>query len=349
MTDETQSPLWMVTQEPGATRLIQYLSRMKERVLAREQTTLCFSRSELSAVRALFAKNIRKGEAKLHRLCDLFCGTFFEGVCDMQSVVIGELPTRDGRFTLSQGVDSTTLYGQTDLALGNRLLERLRLREGEQWVQPQLVASFVEYQAHTNNPYDVHKMISRIKAEEEIWNKVCDEIFHVDTLVDRDKELRKMGRYIKDVFGVKLIVGDLEGIRPLHEHLARLRWTPEALTAWEIPPNSSTDRLRIYEVKDYLGELQRKQTGWEAIKLVAGWADRTFEIQIQSMNNYLLEREHLTKESHSGFKKRREMLRDTLSERIPLFGFYRDLLHWLFLPEQSVLPTHEGVTIELRD
>jgi hypothetical protein len=63
------------------------------------------------------------------------------------------------------------------------------------------------------------------------------------------------------------------------------------------------------------------------------WADSTFEIQVQPLRNYLAEKERLTGESHVGFKARREALRDKLAERFPLFGFYRELLRWLFLAE----------------
>ena len=35
------------------------------------------------------------------------------------------------------------------------------------------------------NEWGVFKCISRIKAEEEIWNKVVDEIFEIDNLVKR--------------------------------------------------------------------------------------------------------------------------------------------------------------------
>ena len=33
-------------------------------------------------------------------------------------------------------------------------------------------------------------MVSRIKAEEQIWNKVVDTIFDLDRLVQLDKQLR---------------------------------------------------------------------------------------------------------------------------------------------------------------
>ena len=52
----------------------------------------------------------------------------------------------------------------------------------------------------------------------------------------------------------------------------------------------STDRLRILGVKNYLEGYQLKNSGWEVIKRVVGWGEHAFEIQIQSMNNYLPER-----------------------------------------------------------
>ena len=82
-----------------------------------------------------------------------------------------------------------------------------------------MVANFVEYQPLVENRHGIHKMISRIKAEEEIWNKVCDEIFRIDELLERDKELRALSRYVKDVFGVKVVVGTPDDARKLQTTL----------------------------------------------------------------------------------------------------------------------------------
>ena len=54
------------------------------------------------------------------------------------------------------------------------------------------------------NEWGIHKFISRIKAEEQIWNKVVDSIFGFDQLVNADKQLRHLGGFVKDVFGVKV-------------------------------------------------------------------------------------------------------------------------------------------------
>ena len=69
------------------------------------------------------------------------------------------------------------------------------------------------------------------------------------------------------------------------------------------------------------------------------------EVQVQPLANYHQERERLTRESHAGFKSRREALRNQIASSIPLFGFYRDLLKWLFLAPHTPAPTFESVTI----
>ncbi|MCA9564818.1 MAG: hypothetical protein KC561_15080, partial [Myxococcales bacterium] len=118
------SPLWMVTQEPQLTQLVVYLDRARERILAAQdsQHELVFSRDHIDRVRSGFAEVIRKGEAKLHRLCALLCDDFLDLEYELQSVVIGEMPASKERFTLSQPLGTEQLYAQTDLDLGNRLL-----------------------------------------------------------------------------------------------------------------------------------------------------------------------------------------------------------------------------------
>src|SRR6202022_718605 len=87
-----------------------------------------------------------------------------------------------------------------------------------------LVANVVEYQPAGMNEWGIHKVISRIKAEEQIWNKVVDSIFGFDQLVNADKQLRHLGGFVKDVFGVKAVVVDADAVRALHKALRRVRW-----------------------------------------------------------------------------------------------------------------------------
>jgi hypothetical protein len=349
--EHAASPLWLVTNEPDVNDLVSYLDEMRRRIVAApaERHVFEFSRAQLANVRTAFARMIRRGEEKLHRVCELLCATFLESEHTLQSVVVGEIETTRERFTLVKSLSASELYSHTDLDLGTRQLRRLRYHDGTGWSRANLVANVVEYQAAGMTPWGIHKFISRIKAEEQIWNKVVDSIFGLDRLVRADKQLRHLGGFVKDVFGVKAVVVDADAVRALHQALRSTRWDAAILQKHGVPATRETSRLQFIEVKNYMARRGRKQTGWEAIKSVFRWWDSTIEVQIQPLWNYHQEREHLTRESHAGFKARREQLRNQIADTIPLFGFYRDLLRWLFVSPAEPAPSFEAVEIVLRD
>ncbi len=345
-----RSPLWMITTEPILNELVVRLQRLSLELMQNPTTThrLYFSRSHLEEVRQAFANMIRHGEEKLHRLCQLLCDTLVVSY-QMQSVVIGEVETTKERFTIIRGVSAPDLYASTDIDLGNRQLKKLRFFDGSAWSRANVVASMVDYQPTKANPHGIHRIISRIKAEEEIWNKVVDEIFHLDDIVARDKKLRHLSRYVKDIFGIKIVVGEWREAREVQSALIELTWPEADLQACQIQPGPETRRLSFVEVKDYLAPNQQKQSGWEGVKSVVKWAGKTFEIQVQPLGNFLHERELLTKESHNTFKLHREQVREEVAQQIPLFRFYQDLLRWLFQNPDAPPPTYPGVTISLVD
>jgi hypothetical protein len=349
-TSPTSSPLWLVTNEPSLHDLVGYLTDMRRRIEAAPDAEhrLSFSRKELTEVRAAFARMILFGERKLHRLCSLLCDSFFPRRFELESVVVARVDTTGERFVLSRLLAPDELDSRTDLDLGTREVAKLRYHDGRSFQPAQLVANFVEYQPFETTPHGIFKLGSRIKAEEEIWNKVADEIFDLDGLVQRDKKLKKLSRYVKDVFGLKIVAVDRRRVRKLHDALAGLHFDDEFLTNHGIPATASTRTLQFVEVKDYLAEGEKK-SGWSAMKSVVGWWGGTFEIQVQPLRNYLRERERLTRESHSGFKARRESLRDEVAQAVPLFGFYRDVLRWLFLTPEEAAPEFHNVRVSIRD
>lgn len=350
----TDSPLWMVTTEPVLNQLVIRLQRLRHELME-EPTTgreIVFSRAHLEQARAAFANMIRHGEARLHHLSELLCNTFLNAY-QRESIVIGEIETTQERFTLAQMISREELYRSTDIDLGTRQVEKFRFNVGqngqEQWSPATLIANVVDYQPIEPNPYGVHRLSTRIKAEEEIWNKVADEIFDLDNIVVRDKQLRHLSRYVKDVFGLKIVVGEIDDIHRMQSALVELAWPDETLLACRIEPSENTRRLDFMEVKNYLTDHHRKQSGWEAIKSVVRWSDKLFEIQVQSLRNFLRERERLTRESHRSFKANRERVRDQVARQMPLFGFYRELLRWLFLHPDAPPPEHRRVTLRLEN
>src|SRR5476649_2381802 len=104
----TTSPLGLVTHEPLVNDLVAYLDGMRRRIdqAPDGRHTFVFSRSNLVDVRKAFARMIRHGEERLHRLCELLAETFFDSNYTLQSVVIGEVETTRERFTLVQNLSS---------------------------------------------------------------------------------------------------------------------------------------------------------------------------------------------------------------------------------------------------
>jgi hypothetical protein len=348
----SSSPLWMVSQAPALNALVVALQQHRRRLDSHPgdgaPVQLAFSRAHLAKARAEFSDMIRHGERDLHQLAGLLAERFL-GSVQRRSVVIGEIEKTRERFTLAVDVTEAEVTESTDLDLGNRVLARLAIADHRGWLRAHLVSSVVEYEAAAPNAENVYRLLTRIKAEEEIWNKVSDELFELDQLVLRDKQLRHLGRYVKDVFGIKIVVGTADDATRLQQTIEQLRFDDDTLAARGLVQDDEHRQLRFVEVKDYLEHDSRKRSGWSAMKSVVSWSGRTFEIQIQPLSNFLHERERLTRESHASFKSTRERVRDEVAARMPLFGFYRALLRWLFVDPTSAPPIHDGVEIVLTD
>lgn len=331
----TSSPLWMVSTAPALNELVSSLQAFRHTLEKSTGTErLVFSRARVALARAEFSQMIRRGERDLHHLAAELARALL-GAYVMRSVAIGEIEKTRERFTLAIDVTEEDVVGSTDLDLGTRVLARLAIADQRGWLRANLVSNVVEYEAIEPNELSVVRILTRIKAEEEIWNKVADEIFDLDSIVLRDKQLRHLGRYVKDVFGIKIVVSTADGAYAVQRRVESLSLGGKPLT--------------VVEHKDYLDRPSRKQSGWSALKSVVQWGGRTFEIQVQPLSNFLHERERLTKESHTGFKNTRERIRDEVATRLPLFGFYRALLRWLFVNPADEPPLHEGVEIALVD
>ncbi len=348
-TSPEASPLWMVSQAPALNELVVQLKRARgELEHGAQGGRLTFSRTALAQARGEFVAMIRRGERDLHALAGLLAQQLL-GAFGLRSSAIGEIEHTRERFTITVDVSEEEVAGSTDLDLGTRILARLAIAEQRGWVRAALVSNVVEYEPTAPTPLNVYRILTRIKAEEEIWNKVVDELFDLDSIVLRDKQLQHLSRYVKDVFGVKVVVGAEEDAYRVQQELAGLRFAPERLAARGLPDDELHRHLELVESKDYLQRPSRKQSGWSALKSVVHWGGRTFEIQVQPLSNFLHERERLTRESHASFKATRERVRDEVAQRLPLFGFYRALLRWLFLDPSAEAPRQEGVEVVLVD
>lgn len=332
----------MAVHNPVLHQFISYLAERKAEHEANPGTKLDIRLSQnfIAEVRESFARNILDGERHLHLLSHQLASRLLGGEFELHSNVIGALPDEADRpFLIRERVSRDMLFSVTDIDLGNRMLENFRYREGSQWVQLELSANFIEYLPSDPSKTTVNRLTSRVKAEEELWNKVADELFALDELVARDKHLRQYSKFIKDIFGLKIVCEDEEACtavdRLLHELSAE--------------DGESERLLEFVETKDYLNcePSRMKQTGWKAIKSVVLWQERLFEVQIQPLSNYYLEIDHMSGPSHRSFKISRDSLREEIGKHLPLYGLYRDLLRMIFLEEaMSFESEYASVVIE---
>lgn len=338
------SPLFMAMHDPVLHQFISYLAQKKAEQEANPgmHVLIELSRDFITRVRESFRQNILDGERHLHILSHLLASLLLDGEFELESNVIGVLPQDDRPFFIRERITREILFSVTDIDLGNQMLDHFRYHKGETWVPLMLSANFVEYIPAARPASGVNRLTSRVKAEEELWNKVTDEIFLLDELVLRDKSLRQYSKYVKDIFGIKIICEDEPTCMSVHEKLCSLKTADvdwDKLTSLQNPAiihnghSPSAQLLEFIETKDYLSRetAEMKKTGWKALKSVAKWHDRLFEIQVQPLTNYYLELDHMSGPSHHSFKLQRDALREEITRRIPLYGFYRDLLRMMFM------------------
>jgi hypothetical protein len=356
------SPLYMAMHDPV---LHQFISSLAEKKAEQESNPGLHVRIELSRafinrVRDSFRQGILDGERHLHIMSHVLGSTLLDGGYELHSNVIGVLPGGEKRpFLIRERITRDALFSHTDLDLGNQMLGKFRYRINEEWAPLELSANFVEYIPLGRTTSGVNRITSRVKAEEELWNKVADEMFGLDRIVQRDKHLRQYSKYIKDIFGLKIICDDDSACLRVHAHLQKLRagecdWSiteslarrPEETFAMD--PGAPV--LEFLETKDYLTceSSLMKKTGWKALKSVVRWQDQLLEIQVQPLANYYLELDHMAGPSHRSFKLLRETLRGEIARGLPLYGFYRDLLKMLFL-DSSVSFDSKNASVVITD
>jgi hypothetical protein len=353
-----ESPLSMAVASPVLHRFISYLAEKKaeQEKNPKLHIKIELSREFITDVRESFRKNILDGERLLHMLAHLLAGNLIGGDFELHSNVIGVLPGDGSRpFHIRERMTNETLFSVTDIDLGNQLLNNFRYRQGEEWTPLKLSANFVEYLPAKGIVTGVNRLTSRVKAEQELWNKVTDEIFMLDDLVSRDKHLRQYSKYVKDIFGIKIVCDDDATCLRVHDELQSVTACNVDWGKLGLHENGDTisggmdcsiPLLHFIETKDYLTcpTSEMKKTGWKALKSVVRWHNRLFEIQVQPLANYYLEIDHMAEQSHTSFKLSRDSLRDEVARRIPLYRFYRDLLKMLFL-ETDVSFNYENASV----
>ncbi|MGM0578519.1 MAG: hypothetical protein ACQEXJ_22535 [Myxococcota bacterium] len=308
---------------------------------------LVLSRTHIAYVRQHWESSVLQGERRLYGLATLLAWNLLR-TRSLQLVARIIASPRDERepqrITIEEILSREDLERHSDYSLADRLAARYRYRSTPAGDFGRLYprASFLEFRPlETVDVAPATRVLTRVKIEDQIWNKVCDAFFDIDRYVRRDKILNQQSKYIKDVFGIKVLTPHRDDSYRVADAIRDAQFDPADLEPFEF---TAEPRLHLIERKDYLvlPEEQKKATGWEALKDVYRWSDRVFEIQIQTEANYFLEAWDLSKTSHRTFEMQREVLREVLDQRVPHYREFRQLLKALFRGgrpgEPAVLP-----------
>ncbi len=349
MTEATgqPSPLALLIHDERTIVLLQSLSDQLHKLRESElrgtvPPLLVLHDDEIRHARRSWQQAVLAGEHRLYDLATLLAWRLL-GTRKIQLVARVLCSSRHEpemrRIAIEEVLSRVDLKRYTDHTLASRIARRYRYRISHRSPYDKLIhrASFLELRPlEAVSDAMATKVLTRVKVDDQIWNKVCDALFDVDNLVARDKILNPLSKYIKDIFGIKALTVNREQTYRVQDALTTMAFTPEELAdlgqAFE-----GGEHLELIEEKDYVGVplKQKKQTGWEALKNVYSWQEQVFEMQIQTEANYHLETSDLSDTSHHTFEMRRRALREKLDGLIPHYQEYRSVLKILFKPQYS--------------
>ena len=94
-----------------------YLQTLKDEIMENPDTPrrVTFSRAQVEAARTAFSRMVRRGEMRLHRLCELTGDDIFDRNYARQSVVIGQRGRVLGRMLSTSAVASPPPAARDDL------------------------------------------------------------------------------------------------------------------------------------------------------------------------------------------------------------------------------------------
>lgn len=343
------SPIALMIQDERINRVLVRLADQLDALRAAETQghnapLLLLSREEMAYVRETWERHVLEGEQRLYTFATMLA-IALTGTPRLQRVarvVAGpkeEYETGESRIVIEEFLSRERLEKSTDYGLAESIVNRYRYRQNETDPFGSIYAraSFLEFRPlEMGEDFSATRVMTRVKANDSMWNKVCDALFDIDNVVARHKILNAKTKYVKDVFGIKILTTHAEQSYLVEELLEAMCFEPELLAEFNVPPSANS--MELIERKDYLSAAT-KQTGWKAIKNVYRFGQHFFEIQIQTEANYFAEISDLSSTSHRTFDMQRRHLRWALEKQLPHYREFRHLLRGIFDPsgDQSLL------------
>ena len=261
----------------------QLLDNLRQSVVNHDAITL--SEMDMLYIKRKFQEGIEIGEKGLHELSFDVMKSLAD-IADAKTTLIvwGRCPNKEHldinksytNINLSHVMSSK--YMDSMIAWSNAPVCKVCKKKMKS------IASFNQYRFDKDYDSGLKILLTRIKTTSNVCYKIADMVFDIDRMFHHDKIINKYTQTLMDMYGIKIAFQKKENIF-------------ETIKMF----NENSD-IEVIETKDYLDE-NRKQSGYEAYKIVIKKKTQLFELQLQTLHMLEVERSYL-KASHRTYKEK---------------------------------------------
>lgn len=287
--------------------------------------TLTVSAAQISDAREELALLSLKEEKGLHLLAGLLCHRYLGDQVTIEAQVFLKNNAHneaDKSVVYKQLLSRCELFTRSDIEIAESISGK---------PADLLGASIIEYRSLDSEPGDVvYAVRSRLKSWGSLIDKVTERMFE--------------GNTITDLSGIAIIVDSEDDVRRVYEQLVRLQWSDAELKNVGLTAKESIRGLEIFKTSDKLGF---DYINWRGIKVAGFWGDQCVEIQIKTLDFLRREQACNTPESHSSYRRDREIRREENARNDPMYNFSRQFIKYALLGGEPPVDMPANVRLEL--
>jgi len=319
-----QSPLKLMTEGTlsAQPRLASVVGRIHHAAVDVSQSTnacqhIEFTEEQISKVRDEVAAVYSSGEKSMTQLTHLLGLRLSEGQYECSSRVSAR--AADGlEFSLVEPVPAENLInGENSLSLAEKQLSAMKVQsKDEEWANAEMTDHSIEFEALQYNAFKVHRMIAHARPNSDAWKVISNSIFGIDHPDVPEPRIDEV-----NMFNMKIIAEDKESAAELFRALRTINFMDHELQNHNLPVTTETRRLELLA-----------QDAEQRISTVM-WNGAKMGIEILTLDEHYAQTERLAMEARRERHDKQEHATMALAEKSSVFGFSRDLLHWVLDPE----------------
>ena len=302
-----------------------------------------FTRDQIARVRDEVDAAHAKGDRIMAQFSNLLMAELSEGAYEVHSSVIAKA---DGmEFNLACAVQSSDLEAGT-LGLARRQLEEVMVRVGDsedaagEFSAPRLTDSAVEFEALAQNELGVHRVLAHARPARDLSRVIADTMFGVEhPAMNADVPEEE-----ENMYQIRIIVDTAEHASEVHRYLSHIHFSDGALIANSAPCCARSRSASLVSHSERVAV-----DGQQVRASVIAWRGVEMSVRVQTLDEHYAERELRTMARRSRQAARRERVTKRLGEKSPVYGFSRDMLHFILTSHSlKTPPSCDKITVTVK-